>query len=59
MTGILGTRLMAALGALFNFLALNLALLVFSLPLVTLPAALVTTTVKLDPLSPLTVAGVR
>ena len=30
MTGILGTRIMAALAALFNFLALNLALLVFN-----------------------------
>ena len=48
MTGILGTRLMAALGALFNFLALNLALLVFSLPLVTLPAAVSAATHALE-----------
>jgi len=39
MTGILGTRIMAALAALFNFLALNLALLLFSLPVITRPLA--------------------
>src|ERR1700691_6004649 len=39
MTGILGTRIMAALAALFNFLALNLVLLAFSVPVITAPAA--------------------
>jgi hypothetical protein len=48
MTGILGTRIMAALTALFNFLALNLALLVFSLPVITLPAAISAATLALD-----------
>ena len=48
MTGILGTRIMAALTALFNFLALNLALLVVSLPIVTLPAAVSAATLALD-----------
>ena len=47
-TGILGTRIMAALAALFNFLALNLALLVFSLPVITLPAAVSAATLALD-----------
>lgn len=48
LTGMLGTRIMAALAALFNFLALNLALLVFSLPIVTLPAAVSAATLALD-----------
>jgi hypothetical protein len=48
MTGILGTRIMAALAALFNFLALNLALLVFSLPVITLPAAVSAATHALE-----------
>jgi uncharacterized protein DUF624 len=48
LTGILGTRLMAALAALFNFLALNLVLLVFSLPVVTLPAAVSAATRALE-----------
>ena len=39
MSGILGTRVMAALATMFNVLALNLVLLVASLPVVTLPAA--------------------
>jgi hypothetical protein len=47
-TGVLGTRLMAALATLFNFLALNLALLIASLPIVTLPAAVNAATVALD-----------
>jgi hypothetical protein len=47
-TGILGTRIMAALAALFNFLALNLALLVFSLPVITLPAAVSAATHALE-----------
>jgi Protein of unknown function, DUF624 len=48
MTGILGTRIMAALAALFSVLALNLALLVFSLPVVTLPAAVSAATQALE-----------
>jgi hypothetical protein len=48
MTGILGTRIMAALAALFNFLALNLVLLVFSLPVITAPAAVSAATGALD-----------
>src|ERR1700677_2330168 len=48
MTGILGTRIMAALAALFNCLALNLALLVFSLPVITLPAAVSAATHALE-----------
>jgi Protein of unknown function, DUF624 len=48
MTGILGTRIMAALAALFNFLALNLALLLFSLPVITLPAAVSAATHALE-----------
>jgi hypothetical protein len=48
MTGILGTRIMAALAALFNFLALNLVLLVFSLPVITLPAAVSAATHALE-----------
>jgi hypothetical protein len=48
LTGILGTRIMAALAALFNFLALNLALLVFSVPIVTLPAAVSAATLALE-----------
>jgi hypothetical protein len=39
---------MAALATLFNFLALNLALLIASLPVVTLPAAVSAATVALD-----------
>ena len=46
--GILGTRIMAALAALFNFLALNLALLLFSLPVITLPAAVSAATHALE-----------
>ena len=48
MTGILGTRIMAGLAALFNFLLLNLALLVFSLPVITLPAAVSAATHALE-----------
>ncbi|MGD0703355.1 MAG: DUF624 domain-containing protein [Trebonia sp.] len=48
MTGILGTRMMAALAALFNVLALNLVLLLFSLPVITLPAAVSAATLALD-----------
>ena len=39
---------MAALATLFNFLALNLALLIAALPVVTLPAAVSAATVALD-----------
>jgi hypothetical protein len=45
---IFGTRIMAALATLFNVLALNLALLIASLPIVTLPAAVNAATVALD-----------
>ena len=48
MTGLLGTRLMAALAALFNVLALNLVLLVASLPVLTLPAAVTAASAALD-----------
>ena len=48
MTGLLGTRIMAALAAPFNVLALNLALLVCSLPVVTAPAAVSAATRALD-----------
>jgi hypothetical protein len=48
LTGMLGTRVMAALAALFNFLALNLVLLIFSLPVITLPAAVSAATLALD-----------
>ena len=48
LTGILGTRMMAALAALFNFLALNLALLAFSLPVITAPAAVSAATRALE-----------
>ena len=46
--GIIGSRVMAALATLFNFLALNLALLIAALPVVTLPAAVSAATVALD-----------
>jgi hypothetical protein len=48
MTGLPGTRIMAALAVLFNVLALNLVLLVASLPVVTLPAAVSAASVALD-----------
>lgn len=48
LTGMLGTRVMAALAALFNFLALNLVLLIFSLPVITMPAAVSAATQALD-----------
>jgi len=47
-TGILGTRIMAALTALFNFLALNLVLIILSLPVITAPAAVGAATLALD-----------
>ena len=43
-----GTRIAAALTTLFNFLALNLALLIASLPIVTAPAAVNAAIVALD-----------
>jgi hypothetical protein len=46
--GIFGTRMMASLGTMFNFLALNLVLLIASLPVITLPAAVNAATVALD-----------
>jgi hypothetical protein len=49
MTGrIFGIRLMAVLTALFNALALNLAMIVASLPLITAPAALSAASAVLD-----------
>ncbi|MGH3298949.1 MAG: hypothetical protein ACRDP7_44870 [Trebonia sp.] len=49
MTGrIFGTRLMAALTALFNALALNLAMIVVSLPLITAPTAVSAASAALD-----------
>jgi hypothetical protein len=45
---IFGTRLMAALTVLFNALALNLAMIVASLPLVTAPVALSAASAALD-----------
>jgi hypothetical protein len=48
LSGLLGTRLMAALATMFNVLALNLALLIASLPLVTLPVAINAAAVALD-----------
>jgi uncharacterized membrane protein YesL len=45
---ILGTRLMAVLTALFNVLALNLAMIVASLPLVTMPVAATAAFAALD-----------
>ena len=45
---ILGTRLMAALTTLFNALALNLALIVASLPLISAPAAVSAASATLD-----------
>ena len=47
-TGILGTRIAAALATLFNVLTLNLALLIASLPIVTAPAAVNAALVALD-----------
>jgi hypothetical protein len=41
-------RVMAALGSVFNFLALNLGVLIVSLPVVTVPLAFVAVTVALD-----------
>ena len=41
-------RVMAALGSVFNFLALNLAVLIVSLPVVTVPLAFVAVTIALD-----------
>ena len=46
--GISGTRIMAALGTLFNILALNLVLVIASIPVVTLPAAVGAASVALD-----------
>jgi hypothetical protein len=48
MTGLLGTRIMAGLTTLFNILALNLALLIASLPIITLPAATAAATAALE-----------
>jgi hypothetical protein len=47
-TQMLGTRIAAALGTLFNVLVLNLVLLIAALPVVTIPAALGAASVALD-----------
>jgi len=47
-SGMFGTRIMAALATMFNFLALNLVLLIASLPVITAPAALNAAMVALD-----------
>jgi hypothetical protein len=47
-TQILGTRIAAALGTLFNVLALNLVLLIAAVPVVTIPAALGAGSIALD-----------
>jgi hypothetical protein len=47
LSGIFGTRLMAALATMFNFLALNVVLLIASLPVITLPVAVNAATVAL------------
>jgi hypothetical protein len=46
--GIFRPGVMAALGSLFNFLALNLVLLLAALPVITLPAAVSAASVALD-----------
>jgi hypothetical protein len=47
-SGMFGPRIMAALATMFNFLALNLVLLIASLPVITAPAALNAAMVTLD-----------
>jgi hypothetical protein len=47
-TGIFRPGIMAALGSAFNFLVLNLALLIASLPVVTLPIAVNAASIALD-----------
>jgi hypothetical protein len=47
-SGIFGTRIMAGLTALFNALALNLAMILASLPLITAPAAVSAASAALD-----------
>jgi hypothetical protein len=47
-TGLLGARILGGLTSLFNFLALNLVLLIASFPLVTLPVAASAATAALD-----------
>jgi hypothetical protein len=48
LSGMSGSRIMAALATMFNFLALNLVLLIASLPVVTAPAAVNAAMVALD-----------
>lgn len=48
LSGILGSRVMTGLTTMFNFLALNLVLLIVSLPVITLPFAVNAATVALD-----------
>ncbi len=47
-SGIFGTRIVAGLTTLFNVLALNLAMMVASLPLITAPAAVTAASAALD-----------
>ncbi len=47
-SGIFGTRIMAGLSTLFNAMALNLALIVTSLPLITAPVAVSSASAALD-----------
>src|SRR5260370_9248631 len=48
LSGMFGPRIMTALATMFNFLALNLVLLIASLPVVTLPVAINAATGALD-----------
>jgi hypothetical protein len=48
MPALFSTRVMAALAALFNVLALNLVLVIVSLPVITLPAAVCAATTALE-----------
>jgi hypothetical protein len=48
MSAIFGTRIMAGLATLFNVLVLNLILVIVSLPVITLPAALCAATTALE-----------
>jgi hypothetical protein len=48
LSGLLGTQIAAALATMFNFLVLNLVLLIASLPVITLPAAVNAAGVALD-----------
>jgi phytoene dehydrogenase-like protein len=51
-SGVFGTRIVAGLAALFNVLALNLAMTLAALPLVTAPVAVTATSAALDMILP-------